>query len=71
MTYYVYENWTRNRGRIHRADCSACNNGAGIHEQDSGSNGKWHGPFADRDKAYRVAQSLDRAEMRPCLRCNP
>ena len=36
MRYFVYENWTRNKAVIHRAECSHCNDGRGTHEHDSG-----------------------------------
>lgn len=71
MSFYIYENWTRDRGRIHRAECSACNYGAGIHGEDSGRNGEWHGPYNDREQAFHVAAGLDRAEMSACARCAP
>lgn len=71
MSYYVYDNWTRNRGRIHRAECSVCNDGNGFHKSDSGSHGKWHGPFSDRDQAFQIADTLKRADMAPCARCEP
>lgn len=29
MDFYVYESWTRDRGRIHRSDCGFCNDGQG------------------------------------------
>ncbi len=29
MSFYVYENWTHNRARIHRGTCGYCNNGQG------------------------------------------
>jgi hypothetical protein len=25
--YYVYENWTHDRARIHKGDCGYCNDG--------------------------------------------
>ena len=71
MTFFVYDNWTRNRGRIHRGECSVCNQGQGVRAEDSGRNGKWHGPFVDREEAFRLAASLKRADMQPCQRCNP
>jgi hypothetical protein len=71
MAYYVYENWTRDRGRIHRAECSHCNNGIGMHASDSGQNGKWHGPYSDIKSANEAAQRLRRADMKPCGVCKP
>lgn len=70
-TYYVYENWTHDRARVHLAECSMCNYGKGIHQSDSGRNGKWHGPYVDRDSAFKHATSLRRADTGPCGFCSP
>lgn len=70
MEYFVYENWTLDRGRIHKATCSFCNYGTGRGVEDSGRNGKWHGPY-ELDAAYAKANSLDRKEMKPCGHCKP
>lgn len=53
--YYVYENWVAegHKVRIHRASCSFCNNGRGIHNTDSTRNGRWHGPFSYVEDIYR------------------
>jgi hypothetical protein len=69
--YFIYENWTHDRGRIHKAECSMCNDGRGTQAGDSGRNGRWHGPFDDRAFAFKKATSLNRADMRPCALCNP
>src|SRR5271166_1732864 len=68
-TYFVYENWRRNRGRIHLAQCSMCKEGRGTKATDSGRNGKWHGPFYDRDQAFKAATRLNRADMQSCGIC--
>jgi hypothetical protein len=36
-----------------------------------GQNGKWHGPYDDRQLAFKIAASLNRADMRPCSFCKP
>lgn len=71
MTFFVYENWTRDRGRIHRGECPVCNEGRGVRLTDSGKNGRWHGPFTDRDDAFKKAAALKRTDMQPCQRCKP
>lgn len=48
-----------------------CNFGKGMHVSDSGRNGKWLGPFEDREKAFKLASSLRRQDMRGCAKCNP
>lgn len=71
MSYYVYENWTRDRGRIHKAECGYCNYGQGIHARDSGKNGRWLPPFEQREEAIKAAAALGHSDMRPCSACNP
>jgi hypothetical protein len=71
MPFYIYNNWTRDRGRIHKAECGRCNFGKGVHETDSGRNSEWIGPIEDRDLAFKKAAALGRAEMRACMTCNP
>jgi hypothetical protein len=71
MAYFVYENWTHDRARIHRAHCGYCNDGRGTQPSDSGRNGKWHGPYDDRDLAFRVAKNLRRVDTQPCGICAP
>lgn len=71
QTYYVYQNWTRKRGRIHNAECSHCNHGKGSQSSDSGKNGKWHGPYDDRALAFKKAGSFGYPDMRACEICGP
>ena len=71
MSYYVYENWTHDRARVHRGDCSHCNDGRGSHGGGSDKNGKWHPPLEDRAEAFRLAASLRRADAKACGHCNP
>jgi hypothetical protein len=68
--YYVYNNWRRNRGRVHRADCPHCNHGKGKAEKTYGTNDEWRGPFR-REDAFRDAESLKRREMKACDICQP
>ena len=71
-TFYVYENWTHNKTRIHRGTCSHCNNGdghsGGISE---GGNDKWHGAFSSYADAKKCAQRLGRADNADCEFCQP
>lgn len=69
--YYVYENWTRDRGRIHKAECPFCNHGEGYREVDPGTNGKWHRPYDERAFAFKFADTLKRADKKPCGTCDP
>ena len=68
--YYVYNNWRRDRGRVHRADCPHCNNGHGKAGSSHGANDEFRGPFS-REAAYDDAAKLERKDMMPCAVCNP
>ena len=70
-SFYVYENWTHDRARVHRAECPYCNRGRGIHGTNNERNGKWHVPFSDRDAAYRFAHSTGRSDIAGCGYCSP
>ena len=69
MTYWVYENWTHKKAIIHKAECSYCQSGRGIHAASSKQNGEWHGPFENRDSAFQKAQCTGRDEIRACKTC--
>jgi hypothetical protein len=69
--FYVYEAWMRPRVRIHRADCSFCNEGTGFRPTPSTLNGRWSGPYASREEAYRAAEGLGQQDMAPCAHCRP
>jgi hypothetical protein len=34
--FYIYENWTRDWGRIHKAECSHCNEDGGLERPTPG-----------------------------------
>ena len=73
--FFIYENWTaESKAVIHRAECSFCNSGRGIHpNRIEGRNGRWHGPFATYSEAFRVAQALGNRgrHIWGCNFCNP
>jgi hypothetical protein len=66
--YWVDENWTHHYARVHRATCSNCNDGRGTQSADSGQNIRWHGPYNDRDAAYRELSDFNPG-MRAAARC--
>jgi len=70
MDFYLYQNWHRQRGKIHRGECPSCNHGRGIHEVDSGKYGKWLGPFS-REEAFKRAGELGISDMTRCQKCDP
>lgn len=67
--FYVYENWTNKRARVHSANCSYCNGGSGTQESTSDKNGEWHGPFADLDQARTKLATLDYDNKGECGTC--
>lgn len=55
--FYVYENWTNTFTKVHRAECSYCNNGRGFHGAEPRTpSGEWHGPYPSAAEALRAAQ---------------
>lgn len=69
--YWVYENWTHKRARMHVAECSFCNKGRGFQPEDSGRNGRWIGPFSDREAASLALQNTGLADRNICPVCSP
>ena len=69
--FYVYENWTIDRARVHKGSCSYCNDGKGVQVADSGRNGKWRGPFVERKTAFDILAKLGRADAGACGKCKP
>jgi hypothetical protein len=70
--YWVYENWTHDRARVHKSECTFCNDGRGVHaEVIDKRNGTWHGPYADRAAAFNDAVKTGRASNRGCAVCDP
>ena len=69
--YWVYENWTVRRARMHMAGCSFCNNGKGFRQEDSGRNGRWLGPFAERKAAVAALEGTGQPDRAPCAVCGP
>ena len=69
MEYWDYENWTRQRARIHQGNCRYCNYGRGWQPKDSGRNGKWHGPFETRQLAFNHMKAMAYRDMSDCAVC--
>ena len=70
-SYWVYENWTHKRARVHKANCSYCQDGTGTQASDSGQNGKWHGPFVDKEAAFQIAKLTGQEDTKGCGHCSP
>ena len=56
--YWVYENWTHRRIRVHQAECSFCNDGHGLGVGTNGKNDQWYGGYVSRDLAWAQVQQL-------------
>ena len=69
--YWIYENWTHDRARIHAATCGHCNNGEGREAQASDRNGRWLGPFELRADADHRLMRLGRSSSGYCGHCSP
>lgn len=69
MDHWVYENWTHKRARVHRADCSHCNDGRGTQASHSGKNDRWHGPYSDAAFALAAARRLGQDDTKACAVC--
>lgn len=68
--YYVYENWTVSRARIHFASCAYCNDGKGVHPDAGDRNGQWHGPFLSFHEAREAADKTGQP-VSECKACCP
>jgi hypothetical protein len=70
MAYWVYENWVHNKCVVHKAACSFCNNGNGLHGKASQDHGRWRGPFQNRKAATSDAKRTGRANIHECGYCS-
>ena len=72
MNYWVYENYIHNKAVVHRAGCSYCNSGMGIHMYGGRRlRDHWHGPFDNSVDAQDFAKNTGRADVRGCKVCAP
>jgi F-type H+-transporting ATPase subunit beta len=67
--FWVYENWTRKRARVHLGGCVYCKNGKGLHGTAGNGNDTWHGPFASRADAYAKLKATRQKDMQGCAVC--
>lgn len=66
--FWVYENWTHKRARIHRRNCGMCNDGRGMHVGATERNGRWH-PAATLQEARTLARGLGQPDTKECAFC--
>jgi hypothetical protein len=67
--FWVYENTVHRKARIHRADCSFCSDGRGLHGGGESLSGKWFGPFTDFESASTAARNTRQDDVRDCGAC--
>ena len=70
-SWWIYENWTHERARLHTGDCSFCRDGQGTQASRSNRNGRWLGPFTERAAAVARLERLRRADTALCGTCRP
>ena len=68
MNYWVYEDDTTNRVRIHKAACSRCKEGQGMKRARLPDN-RWHGPFKTEQEAIDVSLETGRRDAKGCWFC--
>jgi hypothetical protein len=68
--YFVYECWTRDRCRVHKAECKVFRT-AQAQLSHSGLNGKWHGPFHNRASAFEAGRNSKSSESAPLRDLQP
>lgn len=71
MTYFVYENWVRDKAIVHNADCPFCNGGNGLHGSRKTKSSTWHGPFDTSSDALEQAKTCRRGRTEGCAKCSP
>ena len=59
--YVVYENYPTDAATVHVSTCGRARK-PGVHTR----NGRWHGPFADRESALNFAKATGRRNLRFC-----
>lgn len=71
MSYFVYGNWVRDKPMVHRADCSFCNGGDGLHGSRTTKSSTWHGPYETAADALTKAKACKRTRTEGCAICSP
>lgn len=68
MNYWVYENHIHRYASLHKATCSFCGNGHGIHDAGKTQSGNWLGPYSELADAVRTARDK-KTDIRFCTSC--
>lgn len=71
MEHWVYDNRVNRYARVHRADCTFCDQGQGLHRRGlNAAAGQWLGPFPSLADAQTAADATGRTVSR-CSVCAP
>lgn len=71
VSYWVYDNRVHKYAKVHRADCTFCDHGRGLHRRGSKAvAGQWLGPFQTAAQALRAAEGTGRSP-ETCSVCVP
>jgi hypothetical protein len=69
--FWVYDNRVHKFAKIHRGDCTFCDEGRGLHRRGAKAvAGGWLGPFKDFPSAERAADATGRS-VQICAVCAP
>lgn len=71
MTYFVYENWIRDKAIVRKSDCSFCKDGQGLHGSRTTKSSTGHGPYESSAQAVFKAKSCHRTRTEACAVCTP
>lgn len=69
--FYVYENRIVDKAIVHRANCSFCNEGLGLHGSRTTKSSTWHGPYESAAVALQKARICRRTRTEGCSVCSP
>jgi F-type H+/Na+-transporting ATPase subunit beta len=70
MNFYVYEDDTTNKARVHTGRCMHCNEGKG-RKLTRQPNGRWYGPYGTQAAAQSFAEGLKKKDTNACGLCLP
>ncbi len=65
--YWTYENDVNKYARVHKSECSHCQNGRGSHDAVESRHGRWINKFDDIEAAFKVSKYSTSA----CEHCLP
>lgn len=72
--YWFYHNLTVEQGGkaiVHKGSCTFCMCGRGLNQTGPTRNGRWYGPFKNKEEALSKADDTGARRVACCRRCNP